>query len=100
MINFLAKIGEESEYIIFKWIWEKKEINFSLVELNECFINILKSYNIMFIEWFYSLNIIDLNDDYIKNKIVNEILENANNYKDYIISIYICSLHKKNLIMC
>ena len=99
MLNFMAEVGENSEYVMFRWLWEKKEINFSKEDNIECFIKILKSGNLEFIEWFFSLNIIDLFDQTIKKKIFNEILECANSYDDYMIGKVICEEYLKKYII-
>ena len=31
MLNFMAEVGSNSEYVIFRWIWEKKQINFTSI---------------------------------------------------------------------
>ena len=59
------------------------------------FFNILKSSNLEFIEWFCSLNLIELNDTRIKEKIGWEILDKASNNDDYKKAIFICSQYIK-----
>ena len=59
------------------------------------FFNILKSSNLEFIEWFCSLNLIDLNDTKIKEKIGCDILDKTTNNDDYIKAIFICSQYIK-----
>ena len=90
MINFLAEVGESNEYVIFRWIWEKNDINFSNEELENCFIKILKTNNLEFADWFYSLNLLNINNENIKNKLANEILNIANDYQTYLTAKWIC----------
>jgi hypothetical protein len=91
MLNFMAEEGSNSEYVIFRWIWEKKYINFTQEELNDCFIKILKSGNLEFVEWFCSQpNTIDWNDNKIKERIAIEVLEYSDSKKDFMIAKYIC----------
>jgi hypothetical protein len=98
MLNFMVEIGSDFEYVIFRWIWEKNNIDFTKDELDNCFIKILKSENLEFIEWFCSLpNIIDWNDNYLKSRIVNEVLEFANSKEYYIISKYICEQYNQHI---
>jgi hypothetical protein len=73
MINFLAEVSEPNEYVLFRWIWEKNDINFTKEEIEECFIKILKKNNLEFADWFFSLNLINIKDNNIKNKLANEI---------------------------
>ena len=94
MINFLSEVGGSNEFIIFKYIFEKKEINFSFDELNKCFYNIIKTCNLDFIEWFYSLNLINLNNDDTK-KMISEVLKDAHYYEDFIVAKYLCNLYIK-----
>ena len=35
MLNYMAEVGSDSEYIIFRWIWEKNEINFTKDEIDD-----------------------------------------------------------------
>lgn len=92
MLNFMAEVGSNSEYVIFRWIWEKKQINFTQEELNDCFIKILKSGNLEFVEWFCSQsNIIDWNDNKIKERVAFEVLEYSNSKEDFMIAKYICN---------
>jgi len=91
MLNYLAQVGGNVEYIIFRNIWEKKVIDFNPNEIEEIFFSILKSSNLEFAEWFCSLNLIDLNVDKIKQKIGLEILASANNLDDYQMAKFICS---------
>lgn len=93
MIKYLVQVGTNTEYMIFRKIWEKKIINFNLEEINEIFFSILKSSNLEFVEWFCSLNLININDDEIKKKIASDILANACDYQDFIVSKFICSLY-------
>ncbi len=91
MLNFMAEIGSNSEYVIFRWIWEKKQINFTQEELNDCLIKILKSGNLEFIEWYCSQsNTINWNDNKIKERIACEVLEYYDSKKDFVIAKYIC----------
>ena len=83
MKNYLSKIG--NNFIIFKKIWEKNIIIFDQEDIEIIFFNILKSLNIEFIKWFYSMKQINLNDNRIKNKIGTEILEFAENKQDFIV---------------
>ena len=98
MKNFLTQFGNNSEYIIFKKIWEKNIIIFNQKEIEEIFFSILKSTNIEFIEWFYSLNLINLKDEKISEQINFKILMNASNSDDYKVAIFICTqfLYLKN----
>jgi len=93
MINFLAEVGEENEFDIFKWIWEQNDIIFNSDEINECFIKILKSGNFDFSKWFFSLNLIDINSLEIKTKIKNDFLLNASTHQDFKIAHWICTLY-------
>lgn len=97
MLNYLAPVGGNVEYVIFRNIWEKNVINFNFDEIEEIFFSILKSSNLEFIEWFFNLNIINYNDIKIKKKIGLDVLTHANNYDDFIIAKFICSqfLYKK-----
>ena len=81
--------------MIFRKIWEKKLINFNLEEIEEIFFLILKTSNLEFVEWFCSLNLININDDKIKEKIGSDILANAVDYQDFMVSKFICSLYTK-----
>lgn len=97
MLNFMVIIGSNSEYIIFRWIWEKKQIIFNKDEIKYCLINILKSGNFEFTDWFCStFDTIDWDDDNLKIKITDEVLENLKTKEDYIIAIYICNKYLKN----
>lgn len=51
LINFLAQEGEIN---LFKWIYNKKDIQFNKEEYNDCKDYILKSGKIEFINWFNS----------------------------------------------
>lgn len=93
MINFFTEVGGDSEYIMFRWIWEKNKIIFNSDELELCFANILKSRNIEFIEWFCSLNLIDLDSNKTREFISGEILSKANEHQDYKVAKCICSLY-------
>lgn len=92
MINYFAEIGQNNEFNMFKWIWSFGKIQLSIDEENECFIKILKSGNLDFAQWFYSLKLININSEKLKNRIYNEFLLNANCYIDYKISHWICLL--------
>ena len=97
MINFMAEVGSDSEYVLFRWIWEKNNIVFTNNEINECLIKILKTGNIEFIEWFLSIpDIIKWNNLNLKKQIANEILETASYKKDFIIAKYICKKYSEN----
>ena len=101
MLNYMAEVGSDSEYIIFRWIWEKNEINFTKDEIDDCLIKIFKSGNLEFVEWFCSLsnpNIIDWNDSDLKKRIGYEVLEFVDSKEDYIIAKYICEQYMKNNI--
>lgn len=91
MINYLAQVANITEYTIFRKIWEKNVIKFNHEEIEEIFFHILKSSNLEFIEWFCSLNLIDLKSDRIKEKIGWEVLDKASNNDDYRTAIFICS---------
>lgn len=93
MQNYLAEIGTNTEYVIFRKLWEKKIFNYKLDEIEEFFFQILKTSNLEFIEWFLSLDIIDLSNAKIKNKIGFEILENASTYDDFQVNKLICSYY-------
>lgn len=80
-------------HIIFKKIWEKNIIHFNLKEIETIFFYILKTSNLEFIKWFCSLNLIDLKNDIIKQKIGDEILERAENISDFAIGLFICSMY-------
>ncbi len=91
MLNFLAEVGSNSEYVIFRWLWEKNEIIFNQEEINDCFIKILKSSNLEFVEWMCSQNnLINWEDSLIKERIINEVFENADCLDDYKIAKIIC----------
>ena len=95
MLKYLVPVGGNTEYMIFRKIWEKKLINFNLEEIEEIFFLILKTSNLEFVEWFCSLNLININDDKIKEKIGSDILANAVDYQDFMVSKFICSLYTK-----
>lgn len=99
MINFMSEVGSSSEYVIFRWLWEKNLINFNQDEIVECLIKILKSGNIEFTEWFCSLNLINWNDPLIKKKIADEFLNNIELKKEYIIAKFICEQYLKNSLI-
>ena len=46
MLNYMVEVGSDSDYIIFRWIWEKNQINFTKNEITDCLIKILKSGNL------------------------------------------------------
>lgn len=91
MLNYLIQVGYNTEYIIFRQIWEKNIIHFNLEEIETIFFNILKTSNLEFVEWFYSLNLINFKNLRIKEKIGYEILENAENASDFAVAKFICS---------
>ena len=93
--NYLAQVATSTEYIIFRKIWEKNIIKFNQEEIEEMFFHILDSSNLEFIEWFCSLNLIDLKDTRIKEKIGWDILDKATNNDDYRKAIFICSQYIK-----
>lgn len=93
MLNYLVQVGTNVEYVIFRKIWEKNIIHFSQEEIEEIFFSIFKTLNQEFIEWFCSLNQIDLKNQRIKDKISNEILSNAESKSDFEICKFICSLY-------
>jgi hypothetical protein len=95
MQNYLVQVGTNTEYIIFRKIWEKNIIQFNQQEIEEMFFYILKTSNIDFIEWIFSLNLINLRDNRIKKQIGTEILTNTNNNNDFKIAILICSQYIK-----
>ena len=97
MLNFMAEVGSNCEYVIFRCIWEKNQINFTQEEINDCFIKILKSGNLEFVEWFCSQsNIIDWNDKSIRERIVFEVLEYFDCIEDFLIAKYICEKYMCN----
>lgn len=91
MQNYLAQVATSTEYMIFRKIWEKNIIQFNRDEIEDMFFHILKSSNLEFIEWFCSLNLIDLKDKKIKDKMGWDILNKATNNDDYKTAIFICS---------
>lgn len=93
MLYYLVQVGTDVEYVIFRKIWEKNIIHFSFEEIEEIFFSILKTSNLEFVQWFYSLNQIDLKNQKIKDKISNEILSNAESKSDFEIGKFICSLY-------
>jgi hypothetical protein len=95
MQNYLVQVGTNTEYIIFRKIWEKNIIQFNQQEIEEMFFNILRTSNIDFIEWVFSLNLINLRDSRIKKQIGCEILTNTNNNNDFKIAMLICSQYIK-----
>ena len=96
MQNYLVQVATCTEYMIFRKIWEKNVIQFTYTEIEEMFFHILKSSNLEFIEWVCSLNLIDLMNDNIKEKIGWVILDKASNNDDYKTAIFICSQYIKN----
>lgn len=96
MQNYLSQVATSTEYMIFRKIWEKNIIQFNHDQIEKMFFYILKSSNIEFIEWFYSLNLINLKSDRIKKKIGWDILDRATNNDDYKIAIFICSQYITN----
>lgn len=95
MQNYLAQVATNIEYMIFRKIWEKNIIIFNQEEIEEIFFYILGSSNIEFIEWFYSLNLINFKDQRIREKIGWEILDKASSNDDYKTAIFICSQYIK-----
>lgn len=93
--NYLAQVATSTEYIIFRKIWEINIVQFNQEEIEEMFFHILGSSNLEFIEWFCSLNLIDLKDTRIKEKIGWDILDKATNNDDYRKAIFICSQYIK-----
>jgi hypothetical protein len=96
MLNYLAEVGGSIEYVIFRNIWEKNVINFDYDEIKEIFFSILKSSNLEFIEWFCSLNLINFNDNKIKEQIGYDIIGKAENHHDFVVAKFICSQFIKN----
>lgn len=96
MLNYLSDVGTNTEYVIFRKIWEKNIIKFNQEEIKSMFISILKSLNIEFIEWYNSLNLVNLEDDDIKKYIGWNILEKSIDIEDLQIAHFICSLYLKN----
>ena len=90
MINFLAEVGGNTEYVLFRWIFEKNEINFTKEEFEECFVKILKVNNLEFADWIYSLNFINIKNDKIKNQLAIELLSIANNNQSFLTAKWIC----------
>ena len=95
MLNYLVQVGTNTEYIIFRKIWEKNIIHFNPEEIEEIFFFILKNSNLEFVEWFCSLNLIDLKNKRIKQKIGNKILENVETTLDFQVAKFISSLYLK-----
>ena len=93
MLNYLVQVATSTEYMIFRKIWEKNIIQFNQEEIEEMFFHILDSSNLEFIEWFCSLNLIDLKDTRIKQKIGYEILENAKTSSDFLVAKFINSIY-------
>lgn len=91
LLNYLVQVGTNVEYVIFRKIWEINIIHFNLEEIEEIFFSILKTSNLEFVEWFCSLNPVDLKNKRIKEKIGYEILENAVNASDFAVAKFICS---------
>lgn len=73
MINYLSEVAQESEYVLFRWIWEKNEIVFNQEEIEECFIKILKVNNLEFADWYYSQGKINIKNENIKKNIKRNI---------------------------
>lgn len=100
MLNFMSEVGSNSEYVIFRWIWEKKQVNLSQDEINDCLINIFKSGNMEFAEWFCSQsNLIDWNNNNLKQRIINEVLECLKSKDDYMVAKFICEQYKKSKLL-
>lgn len=95
MLNYLAQVGGNVEYVIFRSIWEKNLIDFNYDETEKIFFSILKSSNLEFIEWFCSLGLVNLDSDKIKKKIGYDVLVNAGNHDDYVVAKFICSQYAK-----
>ena len=93
MLNYLVQVGTNVEYVIFRKIWEKNIIQFSLEEIEEIFLSILKTSNIEFVQWYCSLNLIDLKNKRIKDKINNQIMVDDEFTKNIDIRKFICSLY-------
>lgn len=90
MKNYLAIVGTSTEYIIFRKVWEKNIVCFNKFEIEELFFTILKTFNLEFIEWFFSLKLIDLHDEMIKQKIGCDVLNDIENKEDFIVAKFIC----------
>lgn len=97
MMNFMAEVGSNSEYVIFRWIWENNSISFNKDEINDCFIKILKSANLDFIKWFGSQSI-DWNDSNLKIRIGNEVLNHVDLNYDYNVAKYVCEQYRNNYL--
>ncbi len=95
MLNYLSLTGTETDYIIFKKIWEKNQIYFNEIETETLFFSILKSSNIEFIKWFYSLDLIDFSNIEIKNKIITEIISFGKNKKNFLIDLLFYAISHK-----
>lgn len=93
MQNYLVMIGSTTEYVIFRKIWEKNHIQFSPEEIDNLFISILKTSNIDFIKWFYSLGLINIKNEKMIKQIGFRILANALNSNDFIVAIFICNIY-------
>lgn len=98
MLNFLAEVGGSSEYYIFRWIWEKNQIEFTQDEIMECFTKILKTGNLEFAQWICSLNLINFLDVSVKKIIGENVLELASTQGDYEIAKLICEKCLENQI--
>lgn len=95
MCNYLVESGTNSDYFIFRWIWEKAQICFTYEEKINCFIKILKSNNLEFAEWFYLNTNISLKDTEIKHKIAYEVLEHTNTKQDFLMGKFISEQYSK-----
>ena len=95
MLNYLVEVAGNTEYVIFRWLWEQKQIIFTTEELEYCFIQILNSTNLEFAEWFWSLNLININTIEFRNKIGFEILNNVDSREDYGIAAWICTKYSE-----
>lgn len=93
MLNYLVQVGTDTEYIIFRKIWEKNKIHFNPEEIEEIFFSILKTSNLEFIQWLFHLNLIDLSDKKIKDKIGYEILTKAETNSDFEVAKFINSIY-------
>lgn len=96
MCNYLIEFGTNSDYFIFRWVWEKEHINFTSEEKINCFIKILKSNNLEFAEWFRFNSNIDIHEPINKHKIAWEVLSNANTKQDFLTNKFISEQYLKS----
>lgn len=96
MINFFAEVAQESEYVLFRWIWEKHNIVFNQEELEECFVKILKANNLEFADWFYSLGKINIQNEQFRQLVSEEVLANAESHIQYQTAKWICEKYLVN----